>query len=109
MKTDAIIQRIRDLIDYFGYTEYQFAKYVSIDKSNLSKLLSGQRTIGEGVINKIVLATIDIAMGHKIQGMAGIYINRNLKKVSDANRKVIDYLKVSHRIRIVRKIRWHKN
>lgn len=37
-------------------------------------------------------ATIDIAMGHKVQGMAGIYINRNLKKVSEANRKVIDYI-----------------
>jgi integrase len=35
---------------------------------------------------------IDIAMGHKIRGMASVYIARNLKKVSDANRKVIDYL-----------------
>jgi len=37
-------------------------------------------------------STIDIAMGHKIKGMASVYINRNLKKVSAANRKVIDYL-----------------
>ncbi len=35
---------------------------------------------------------IDIAQGRKPKGMASIYINRNLKKVSEANRKVIDYL-----------------
>ncbi len=35
---------------------------------------------------------IDIAQGRKPKGMASIYINRNLKKVSQANRKVIDYL-----------------
>ncbi len=35
---------------------------------------------------------IDIAQGHKPKGMASIYINRNLKKVSKAYRKVIDYL-----------------
>ena len=61
------------------------------------------------VASEIDIADATIAMGHKIQGMAGIYINRNLKKVSDANRKVIDYLKASHRIRIVRKMHWHKN
>lgn len=37
-------------------------------------------------------ATIDMAMGHKIQGMSSIYIKRNLNKVSDANRLVIDYI-----------------
>ncbi len=37
-------------------------------------------------------STIDIALGHKIQGIASVYIKRNLAKVSEANRKVIDYL-----------------
>jgi integrase len=37
-------------------------------------------------------SVIDMAMGHKIQGMASVYIRRNLNKVSEANRKVIDYL-----------------
>jgi integrase len=33
---------------------------------------------------------IDIAMGHKLTGMSAVYIKRNIKKVSAANRKVID-------------------
>ena len=35
---------------------------------------------------------IDLAQGRKPSGMASIYINRNLKKISEANRKVIDDL-----------------
>lgn len=35
---------------------------------------------------------IDIAQGRKPVGMASVYINRNLKKISQANRKVINYL-----------------
>ena len=35
-------------------------------------------------------AIIDIAMGHKLTGMSAVYIKRNLRKVSVANRKVID-------------------
>jgi integrase len=35
---------------------------------------------------------IDIAQGRTVTGMSGVYINRNIKKVSQANRKVIDYL-----------------
>lgn len=35
---------------------------------------------------------IDIAQGRTVSGMSAVYINRNLSKISDANRKVIDYL-----------------
>jgi len=35
-----------------------------------------------------------LAMGHKLQGMSAIYINRNRNKVFEANRKVIDYVLV---------------
>ncbi|MCL2597400.1 MAG: hypothetical protein FWD66_07040 [Paludibacter sp.] len=35
---------------------------------------------------------IDLALGHKVQGMKEIYINRNRKKIDEANRKVIDYV-----------------
>ena len=37
-------------------------------------------------------STIDLALGHAVKDMASIYINRNMKKVSAANRKVIDYV-----------------
>jgi len=35
---------------------------------------------------------IDMAMGHKLKGMSAIYVARNMKKISEANRKVIDYV-----------------
>lgn len=35
---------------------------------------------------------IDIAQGRTVPGMSGVYINRNIKKISEANRKVIDYV-----------------
>jgi len=35
---------------------------------------------------------VDIAQGRTVQGMSGIYIKRNISKISDANRKVIDYV-----------------
>ncbi len=57
MKNESIILRMRDLINYMGLTEYSFSQLTSIDRSNLSKMINGQRTIGGSVINKIVLAT----------------------------------------------------
>jgi len=35
---------------------------------------------------------IDVAQGRVAPGMSAVYINRNISKVSDANRKVIDYV-----------------
>ncbi len=35
---------------------------------------------------------IDMAQGHKLKGMSSIYINRNINKVYEANRKVINYI-----------------
>lgn len=35
---------------------------------------------------------IEISQGRKIKGMSATYVNRNIKKISEANRKVIDHL-----------------
>ena len=35
---------------------------------------------------------IDIAQGRTVKGMSGIYIARDMKKITEANRKVINYL-----------------
>ena len=35
---------------------------------------------------------VDIAQGRTVKGMAGIYIARNMVKITEANRKVINYL-----------------
>lgn len=51
------IHRINRLIEYFGDTQKGFADRIGVDKANLSKIMSGQRTIGQGIINKIILAT----------------------------------------------------
>ena len=35
---------------------------------------------------------VDIAQGRTVKGMSGTYIARNMKKVTEANRKVLDYV-----------------
>jgi len=58
MKEDTtIIDRIKRIMDYYVENNNAFAERIGVDKSNLSKMLNGQRTIGEGTVNKIVLAT----------------------------------------------------
>lgn len=57
MESDNLIKRIRYLMEHLGCNESQFAKLISIDKSNLSKIMSGQRTTGTSIINKIIIAT----------------------------------------------------
>lgn len=52
-----IINRIVRIMEYYSENITTFAKRIGVDKSNLSKMLSGQRTIKEGIVNKIVLAT----------------------------------------------------
>ena len=58
MKGDTtIIDRVKHIMDYYVENNNAFAERIGVDKSNLSKMLNGQRTIGEGTVNKIVLAT----------------------------------------------------
>lgn len=50
---------------------------------------------------------IDMAMGHKLKGMSATYISRNMKKVTEANRKVIDYV-LKRRKRFISKFKFIK-
>lgn len=57
MESNTVVDRIKLIIEYYKESNSAFAERINVDKSNLSKILNGQRTIKEGVINKIVLAT----------------------------------------------------
>jgi len=56
-KSKELIARVKRIIEYYGDTDNNFADRIGISKSNLSSMLSGQRVIGEGIINKIILNT----------------------------------------------------
>lgn len=49
------ILRLREVQAHFKLNNNQFAEKIGIDKSNISKIYNGQRTIGDGIINKIVV------------------------------------------------------
>lgn len=52
-----IINRIKRVMEYYAENNTDFAKRIGVDKSNFSKMINGQRPIGESIINKIVLTT----------------------------------------------------
>lgn len=51
-----IVQRIKLIMNKFGLNQTKFSEISGIKQSNLSKILSGERTCGEAIINKIVLS-----------------------------------------------------
>jgi transcriptional regulator with XRE-family HTH domain len=92
MNDTEILGRIKRIIAHYGESDADFAKRIGVDKSNLSKMLSGQRTIGEGIINKIVLSTdfhkvwIETGEGDMLKSDTNIryvapYINEELSGV----------------------------
>ncbi|MCM1336802.1 MAG: XRE family transcriptional regulator [Candidatus Amulumruptor caecigallinarius] len=56
MSTDsqAILSRIRHLIDMSRMSQAQFARRIGIDPSNMSKHLTGKLPVTDGLINRIV-------------------------------------------------------
>ena len=56
METNDKILRIKEIQKFFDLNNNQFAEKIGIDKSNVSKIYNGQRTIGEGIVNKIVVS-----------------------------------------------------
>lgn len=54
---DIIVYNINKLVDDSNLSRGAFADMVGISRSNFSKILNGNYPCGEGVINKIVLAT----------------------------------------------------
>lgn len=48
--------RIKEIMTYYDLRTTQFAERTGITQANLSSMLNGNRVIGEGVINKIVVS-----------------------------------------------------
>jgi integrase len=88
------------LLDYLD--EYSTDDYRSMERrmnSNLKLVLSFVtaywcRHSWASIASRLDVSdpVIDLAQGRVPKGMASVYINRDIKKVTDANRKVIDYL-----------------
>lgn len=48
--------RLKDIIDRLGLTQSEFAEKAGIHQSNLSEMISGKRSIGENIANKLYLS-----------------------------------------------------
>ena len=55
MKTDTVIDRIHYLMRINNMSQARFARYIGIDPSNLSKVLTGKTPVSESLINRIVI------------------------------------------------------
>ena len=53
---DCIVQRIKKIMDFYKLNQTSFSERVGLKQSNLSKILSGERTCGDAVINKISMS-----------------------------------------------------
>lgn len=53
---DDILLRINELMRFYSLNKTQFSNKIGVHQSNLSKIFNGERSIGDGTINKIVLA-----------------------------------------------------
>lgn len=60
MKNERIVLRIKELMQYFQYTQTEMAAKLGIGQSNLSGTLNGKRPCGDGIINKVLISFPDI-------------------------------------------------
>lgn len=51
-----VVERIKLIMDYFGFNQSAMAKAIGVMQPNLSSILSGRRKCEEAVINKVVIA-----------------------------------------------------
>ena len=56
MKEEAKVLKIRQLMDYYNFNQGEFADYTTVHPVSLSKILNGNRTCGDSVRSKILLA-----------------------------------------------------
>lgn len=56
MKEADKILKIRQLMEYYGFNQREFAVFTGIPEVNVSKILRGERSCGGGVTSKILLA-----------------------------------------------------
>lgn len=81
MDKEGIINRIKELQSYYCVSDYTFSEKIGVDRSNLSKIYSGQRTAGNAIINKIVLST-GASKDWIISGEGTMFTDRHDKLIS---------------------------
>lgn len=57
MENNDILLRIRQLMKKLGFNISGFAKKIDVSQPNLSQILKGNRSCGDAILNKIVMAT----------------------------------------------------
>lgn len=60
MKKEGNALRVKAVMDYYGETQVKFAARTNLTPGNVSEILSGKRTCGEAVSNKILIGCPEI-------------------------------------------------
>lgn len=84
MSDDAILLRVKELIKIFDLNISKFAAKVDIDKGNMSKIISGGRSIGKNTAKKISDA-FDINLSWLLTGIGPMEKERDTPIVSDCD------------------------
>lgn len=56
MKKEIDVLKIKAIMQHYGLNQTDFSAKTGIPKTSVSKILRGERTCGEGIVNKILLA-----------------------------------------------------
>lgn len=88
MENKAIVQRIKELIEYFELSIPEFAERTNIKSQNLYSILSGKRGAGEAVLNKILLSFDTVNRDWLFEGKGDKL--KTLSIISDPDNKDID-------------------
>ncbi len=86
--------RIRQIMKYEQLNISQFAERSGIGQGNLSSMLNGNRSIGEGVLNKIIVTFEDINKDWLFDGKGEMLKSKHKQEtMTQNNNEFIDYLK----------------
>lgn len=79
------IERVKTIMAEYGLNASQFAEKVNIDRSNLSSMLNGNRVMGEGVLNKIIVSFDNIDKNWLFEGVGSMFKTGNINIKGDGN------------------------
>lgn len=85
LKEDDLISRIKKVMYYYDLNTTQFAEKTGIGQANLSSMLNGNRVIGEGVINKIIISFDNISKDWLLTGQGNMIKNNYSQNIKDEN------------------------
>lgn len=89
LNSDNLISRIKAIMSYYDLNTTQFAEKTGISQANLSSMLNGNRVIGEGVINKIIISFENIDKHWLLTGEGNMF--KDPEKLSEYNAPDINF------------------